>query len=118
VLHNYLNTNYFVEPIFCSGPCSSQPYITVTAPNSAATVPLGLPYTITYATNLPGVSTVQITLSTNGGLSYATVIAPSAPCSGSFVWTPNQTCSTCRVQVALTTNSSVFDTSDVNFVVA
>jgi hypothetical protein len=116
VLHNFENTDYFVEPIFCPGSCASQPYITVTAPNTAVSWAAAVAHTISYSTNVPSSSMVMISLSTDGGVTFGTIIAASTPCTGTYVWTPGAPLSsTCRIKVLLISNPAVFDESDVNF---
>ncbi len=102
VLHSYQNSDYFVEPVFCAGSCASRPYISVTAPNAAVTLSASVAYTITYQTNLnSSTANVQISLSTDCGATYSTVIAASTPATGSYTFTPPLTLSiTCRIKVS------------------
>ena len=94
----------------------------VTSPNTAVTLNSGSAQTVTWSvanTNVAPVSTanVKITLSTNGGLTYPTVLAASVPNSGSAVVTmPAVASTTARVKVEAVGNV-YFDVSNANFTI-
>jgi hypothetical protein len=93
----------------------------VTSPNTAVTIRGGFAETITWnvaGTDANGINTanVKISLSTDGGLTYPTVLAASTPNTGSAsVVMPNAIYSTtARVKVEAVGNV-FFDISNVNF---
>ncbi len=74
--------------------------LAVTAPATSASWAIGTAQAITWTSNLPPTGTVKIELSRNGGTSY-TVLAATAPNSGSFAWTATSpTTTTARVRVS------------------
>ena len=94
----------------------------VTAPNTAISILGGTPMNVTW--NVAGTTaapvscpTVNIQLSTDGGLTYPVLLeAATANDGAQTVTTPNVNSSTARVQVACA-NSVFFDISNVNFTV-
>jgi hypothetical protein len=94
------------------------PSVRVLSPNGGeAWVPASA-HDITWAT--PGTSTanVRIELSTNGGASYADLVA-STPNDGAYSWTvPNTLSATCLVRITDTANAALTDTSDSFFAIA
>ena len=87
------------------------PTVTVTAPGTGASWSIGVPQTITWASNLLPSATVRIQLSRNGGTTY-TDLTTSAPNSGSFAWTPTgATTTTARVRVTINGSPSATATS-------
>jgi trimeric autotransporter adhesin len=94
----------------------------VTAPNSAVTLDGAEPTTVTWAvanTQAPPVSTanVRVLLSTDGGLTWPRVLAPSVPNSGSATVTvPNLGSTQARVRVEAVGNV-FFDVSNSNFTI-
>ncbi|GAB3575209.1 M12 family metallo-peptidase [Hymenobacter daeguensis] len=92
----------------------------VTTQNVAALWVAGQPATVTWSVNgtdqAPiGVSTVRITLSTDGGQTFGTVLAASTPNDGSqSVTVPNITTTQARVRVEAVGNI-FFDINDQNF---
>lgn len=60
--------------------------VSVTAPVTGATWPIGTAQAITWTTNVPAGGTVRVELSRDGGATYV-VLAAAAPNSGSFAWT-------------------------------
>ncbi|MEW7851056.1 M12 family metallo-peptidase [Massilia aurea] len=95
----------------------------VTSPNTAATVNTGSPQTVTWSvanTNVAPVNAanVKITLSTDGGATWPTVLAESVPNSGSAIVTFPVVASTqARVKIEAVGNV-FFDVSDANFTLA
>lgn len=93
----------------------------VTSPNTAATLDSGA-QTVTWAvanTQLAPVSTanVKITLSTDGGLTFPTVLAASTPNTGSAVVSlPATPTTTARIKVEAVGNI-FFDVSNANFTI-
>ena len=74
--------------------------LTVTAPGTGAAWAIGTAQAITWSSNLPPTGTVKVELSRNNGTSY-TVLAASAPNSGSFAWTvTSPATTTARVRVS------------------
>lgn len=99
---------------------------TVTAPNTPVTYPGGTSQTVTWdvaATNAApfNVSNVKISLSTDGGLTYPTVLLASTPNDGSqAVMLPANpaTITTCRIKVEADPSQNVFfDISNTNFTI-
>jgi len=94
----------------------------VTAPNTAVTWYVGETKTITWSvngTNAAPVScaNVRILLSTDGGLTFPTVLAASVPNNGTAnIVVPNQVSNTCRVKVEAIGNI-FFDISNQNFTI-
>ncbi|MEI6407746.1 MAG: zinc-dependent metalloprotease family protein [Bacteroidota bacterium] len=94
----------------------------VTAPNTAVTWYVGETKTITWSvngTNAAPVScaNVRILLSTDGGLTFPTVLAASVPNNGTAnIVVPNQLSNTCRVKVEAIGNV-FFDISNQNFTI-
>jgi hypothetical protein len=94
----------------------------VTAPNTAVTWGGGSSQTITWSVNGTNASpvncaNVKISLSTDGGLSFPTVLTASTPNDGTEVLTiPNTTTSTARVKIEAVGNI-FFDISNANFTI-
>lgn len=94
----------------------------ITRPNSPLSLLGGSPTSVTWNvanTNLAPISTanVRILLSTDGGVTFATVLAASTPNDGSEMLTvPNVQTSTARVKVEAVGNI-YFDISDTNFTI-
>ncbi len=105
---------YVVHVIATSGP------FTVTVPNGGESYPASSTQTVTW--NVVGtdqapinVTNVKISLSTDGGLTYPTVLAASTPNDGSEAVTmPAATSTTARIKVEAAGNV-FFDISNVNF---
>ncbi|MFN8003064.1 MAG: M12 family metallo-peptidase [Acidobacteriota bacterium] len=103
---------------------NSGPFL-VTAPNTAVSLPAGSLQTVTWNvnnTNLAPVNcaNVKISLSTDGGQTFPTVLAASTPNDGSEVITlPSLTAtvSTARIKVEAVGNI-FFDLSDANFTIS
>ena len=98
----------------------------LTSQNTAATTAPwvgGQPATITWSVNGTNqapinVSQVRISLSTDGGLTFGTVLAPTLPNSGTAsITVPNVTTSQARVRVEAVGNI-FFDINDVDFSIA
>jgi subtilisin-like proprotein convertase family protein len=102
---------------------ASGPFV-VTVPNTTGIVwPVGTTQDITWNvanSNVAPVNcaNVRITLSTDGGLTYPTVIVASTPNNGSYSWASviNVTSTTCRVKVEAADNV-FFDINDQNFTI-
>jgi hypothetical protein len=98
---------------------ASGPFV-VTAPNTATTVTGGTQTAITWnvantAAAPVSASNVKISLSTDGGMTFPTVLTASTPNDGSEMLTiPNTATSTARIKVEAVGNI-FFDISDVNF---
>ncbi len=94
----------------------------VTAPNTAVSVSGNSSMNVTWAVNnttAPPVSAanVDILLSTDGGLTYPTVLASATPNDGSqSITIPNVSTSTARIKIQGTGNI-FFDVSDANFTI-
>jgi hypothetical protein len=101
---------------------ASGPFV-VTAPNTATTVTGGTQTAITWnvantAAAPVSASNVKISLSTDGGMTFPTVLTASTPNDGSEMLTiPNTATSTARIKVEAVGNI-FFDISDVNFSIA
>ena len=100
---------------------ASGPFV-VTAPNTAVNVVGGSPLNVTW--NVAGTAAapvsaanVKISLSTNGGNTFPTVLAASAPNNGAATVTlPNTATTTARIKVEAVGNI-FFDISDANFTI-
>jgi hypothetical protein len=92
-----------------------QPSITVTSPNGGESWAIGSSHAITWTSaNLTG--SVRIELSTDGGLSFPTVIAASTPNDGTEPWTVSGApTSTAKVRISSLVVQSLADTSDAVF---
>ena len=98
------------------------PTVTVYAPDGGEAWPLGSTRTITWAaSDVSGVDSVKILLSTDSGVSYPTVIASGLPNSGSYAWSVlGPLVSTCRVEVIAQDHASntAFDASNADFTIS
>jgi Big-like domain-containing protein/Calx-beta domain-containing protein len=96
--------------------------VTVTAPNTAVTWAVGTTQTIRWNDNLGLGGTVKLEISRDGGATWSLLsasVANSSSTSGSFNWSVSgPTTTTARIRATWTVNSSVADTSDVNFTIA
>lgn len=90
----------------------------VTSPNTAVSYAGGSTQTVTWSNTTSSLSTnVKISLSTDGGLTYPTVIAASTPNDGSQAVTiPNTATTTARIKVEAVENY-FFDISNTNFTI-
>lgn len=94
----------------------------VTAPNTAITVPGGSAFNVTWnaagtAAAPVSASQVKISLSTNGGITFPTVLAASTANSGAAtVNLPNVASTTARIKVEAVGNI-FFDVSNANFTI-
>jgi hypothetical protein len=90
----------------------------VSSPNTAVSYAGGSTQTVTWTSGMDTLSAnVKISLSTDGGLTYPTVIAASTPNDGSeSVTIPNVTSTTARIKVEAVENY-FFDISDANFTI-
>ncbi|MFN0113011.1 MAG: reprolysin-like metallopeptidase [Blastocatellia bacterium] len=94
---------------------------TVTSPNTSVIWPVGIPQLVTWNVNNTGSGTlvncanVKISLSTDGGQTFSTLVA-STPNTGSaqVILQPNTVTSFARIKVEAISNI-FFDISDVNF---
>ena len=100
---------------------TSGPFL-VTSPNSPVSVAGGSPFTITWDvanTTVAPVSAanVKISLSTDGGLTFPTILAASTPNDGSeSISIPNTPSTTARIKVEAVGNI-FFDISNTNFTI-
>ncbi|HKP05046.1 MAG TPA: zinc-dependent metalloprotease family protein [Chthoniobacterales bacterium] len=100
---------------------ASGPFV-VTAPNTAVTVAAGSQLTVNWnvanTTATPvSAANVKISLSTDGGTSFAAVLAASVPNNGTAnVTVPNLPTTTARIKVEAVGNI-FFDISDANFTI-
>ncbi len=89
--------------------------ITVTSPNGGETWNVASSHAITWTDN--EVTTVNISLSTDGGSQW-TAIASNVS-NNSYSWTVTASVgATCRIRVADASGGSVYDDSDANFAIA
>lgn len=91
----------------CSAPPSgggggggySPPFVTLTSPDGGQSLTPGSPFTISWSAGGSSLSGVKISLSTDSGLTYPTVIAASAPNSSLYSWTvPDLATTTARIK--------------------
>ncbi len=100
---------------------SSGPFA-VSAPNTAVTLSAGGTTTVTWSVNNTtaapvSCANVKISLSTDGGQSFPTVLLASTPNDGSqLVTLPNSPSTTCRIKVEAVGNI-FFDISNANFTI-
>ena len=100
---------------------ASGPFV-VTAPNTAITVAGGNAFNVTWnaagtAATPVNAGQVKISLSTNGGISFPTVLAASTANTGAATVTmPNTASTTARIKVEAVGNI-FFDVSDANFTI-
>ena len=90
------------------------PKLTVTSPNGGELWGPGFDKYITWTSQ--GLSNpIKIEYSTNGGISYKTIVA-STPNYGGYKWTvPNEPSANCLVKISDATNGSPSDVSDAKF---
>ena len=88
----------------------------LTAPNGGEAWQVSNPYNITWERTGP-IQYVELRYSLDGGMTYPGIISDQADASAeSFTWTiPDNPCTTVKVKITDTTDSSVFDISDANF---
>ncbi|HPN34488.1 MAG TPA: dockerin type I repeat-containing protein [bacterium] len=94
--------------------------LTVTSPNGGETWYAGSHHNITW-TSTNFTDNVAIELSTDGGSTFSTVIAASAPNTGTYDWTvttfPTLPKNSCRIRVSSATNTTPRDVSNSNFTI-
>jgi reprolysin-like metallo-peptidase family M12B/putative Ig domain-containing protein len=111
---NYASTT--VASVSTAGPFA------ITAPNTATTIAGGSTQTVTWnvaSTNVSPINcaSIKISLSTDGGYTFPTVLASSVPNNGSAVVTiPNMATTQGRIKVEAVGNI-FFDISDANFTI-
>lgn len=100
--------NFRVEPA----------YVTVSSPNGGETWTVGSIGTVTWTGNL-GTATVNISLSTDDGATYSTVLRNGTTNDGSESFSVPATWATtrARVRVVWTSNSGISDTSNSSFTI-
>jgi len=91
--------------------------IAVTSPNSSVIWPLGTSQLITWASNLPAGTTVNVELSHNGGATWEP-IGTGVPNTGSFEWAVRPPHSACaRVRITWPSNSAATDVNDADITI-
>gem|GEM_PF-2380275 len=82
-------------------PDTTPPSVTVTSPDGGENWQVGSTHAITWtATDTVGVTSIDITYSTDGGSSYPFTIATGIANTGTYSWTiPNTPSTTCKVNV-------------------
>ena len=98
--------------------------ITVTSPNGGESWGVGSSHNITWTSTGLGAgaasaasSDIKIEYSTNGGTSYATIIASTAN-TGTYAWTvPNTPSTSCLVRVSAAAGGTAADVSDALFAI-
>jgi hypothetical protein len=94
------------------------PIITVTYPNTAATLYVANTYTITWTHQYDAANFVKIDYSFNNGTSWSNIVSVTEN-DGSYVWTvPNTPSTQCLVRVYEYNNMTLIDQSDANFTIA
>ncbi|OLD78247.1 MAG: hypothetical protein AUG87_01935 [Candidatus Rokubacteria bacterium 13_1_20CM_4_70_14] len=89
--------------------------LVLVAPNGGETWTVGSTQAISWTTS-GTVPNVKLEYSTDGGVTYPSVVAASVANTGSFSWTiPDSISNTVRVRVSDVTDASANDTSDGNF---
>jgi hypothetical protein len=96
--------------------------ITVTAPNTNVSWPIGISGVITWSHNLGDLESVQIEISRDAGATWTVIassIQNSATTTGAFNWVvAGPVTNAARIRATWTSNASIQDVSDVNFGVA
>jgi hypothetical protein len=116
-----VNSGLAILPLSLSTTSAAGPFL-VTSPNTAATLAGGSSQAITWdvaGTTANGVNcaTVNIRLSTDGGLTYPTVLLANTPNDGTeSVTLPSVATTTARIMVEAADNY-FFDISDANFTI-
>jgi hypothetical protein len=91
--------------------------ITVIAPNGGETWQGGSSHYIEWNTDCFD-GNVRIDYSTNSGTSFDSIIEPSYPNTGEYLWTvPYISCESCRVRVCDAVDCDPADTSDADFTI-
>jgi hypothetical protein len=95
--------------------------ISVTAPNSGVSWPIGANRTITWSHNLGDLETVRIEVSRDGGTTWELITASVVNTNngnGSFTWAvTGPATTTARIRVTWTQNTVTTDASNVNFTI-
>lgn len=110
------NTDDILITVSTSGP------FTVTAPNTAVTWGAGTSQTVTWSVNSTNIApvncaNVKISLSTDGGLTFPTVIAESTPNDGTeLITVPSVNSTTARIKIEGVGNI-FFDICNTNFTI-
>jgi Developmentally Regulated MAPK Interacting Protein./FG-GAP repeat. len=95
--------------------------ITVTSPNTAVIWAVGTSHPITFTHNLGVGESVNIEVSRDGGSTWnaAGTFTTTSATSGSYPWlVTGPTTADARIRISRSADSSVTDTSDVNFIIA
>lgn len=94
----------------------AQPSITILQPNGGEKLPVGTECWIEWVC-MNFTDLVHIEYSTDGGMSYSTIIASTAN-DGAYVWTvPNTLSEHCRVKISDANDSDPADASDADFAI-
>jgi uncharacterized repeat protein (TIGR03803 family) len=94
------------------------PFVTVTTPNLSSVVwTVGTNGSVKWSSNLGALENVKIELSTDGGITYPTVVLASTPSDGSqnVAVVSSWVSSTAKVRITWLKNSTVQDVSDQSF---
>jgi len=93
----------------------SESWIHVDIPNGSESWQVSTTQDIIWLSS-PDITEVGITYSTDGGMTYPYEITPAAPNTGTLEWiVPDTPSETCRIRIADTSDSSVYDESDDAF---
>jgi uncharacterized protein YheU (UPF0270 family) len=120
-------TTDIVGQVTAGGGTATPPSVVVTAPNGSQTLTVGFSFNITWTSSDPSgfIASQEIHLSTDGGLTFPTVIVTNLPgSSSSFPWTPTSADTTTQGRIRVTaTDTSVTpatgqDASNANFTIA
>lgn len=120
----HVNKTISISASDCGPPSSggggggyTQPFGTLTAPNGGQTISAGSSYMVLWSAGGSGATGVKLSLSTNNGTTYPTVIVANTGNSSYYYWTiPDISTTQAKIKMELL-GTSIVDTSDAPFTI-